>query len=85
MARKRTEITIHQKARICAIKESKKISLSELSQIIRGELDMDLGISTLSEILKKSNAYSRQSLKIHSLLENSLIKWISRMDAINGT
>lgn len=93
MARKRTEITIHQKAKICAIKESKKMSLSELSQIIRRELNLDLGISTLSEILKNkekwencesSNTYSRQSSKIHSLLENSLIEWISRMDAING-
>ena len=26
MARRRTEITIHQKAKICAIKESKKMS-----------------------------------------------------------
>jgi len=69
------------------------MSLSELSLIIRRELDMDLGISTLSEILKNkeklencesSNTYSRQSSQIHSLLKNSLIKWISQMDAING-
>ena len=57
MARKRTGITIHQMAKNCAIKESKKISLSEFSQIIRRKLDMDLGISTLSEILKNKEKW----------------------------
>jgi hypothetical protein len=93
MARKRTEITIYQKAKICAIMKSKKMSLNDLSQIVRRELNCDLGISTLSEILKNkekwenceiSNTFTRQSSKIHSLLEKSLIEWISRMDAING-
>ena len=74
MARKRTEITIHQKAKICAIKESKKMSLSELSQIIRREIDMDLGISTLSEILKNKEKWENR--KAQTLTPDNLRKFI---------
>jgi len=74
MARKKTEITIHQNAKICAIKESKKMSLSELSQIIKREIDMDLGISTLSEILKNKEKWENR--KAQTLTSDNLRKFI---------
>ncbi|MEN2499266.1 MAG: hypothetical protein MHMPM18_005160 [Marteilia pararefringens] len=93
MTRKRTEVTIAQKAKICQMKKQSKFSLKKLQEIVERDMGSKLGISTLSEILKgeskwtendMSNTYSRLLTSKHLLLEKSLIEWISRMNAING-
>ena len=97
MTRKRVEITLYEKSRICDIrKKYKHLTLSEFSGIIRRELSIDVGKSTLSGILKNSKKLdnanntlgisniSRISTKDHNNLEMALYEWINQMNSVNG-
>ena len=93
MTRKRIEVSIGQKAKLCAIKKSSNLKLKELKEIAQRDMGLDLGVSTLSEILKDELKWTNKDVSTrhfrltptnHIILEKSLIEWISRMDSING-
>ena len=92
MPRKRTEVSISQKAKICQIKKT-NLKLTQIKEIVLRDMGLDLGISTISEIVKdeskwqgneSSANYSRLPTSTHNVLKNSLLEWISQIDAANG-
>ena len=90
--RKRTQIPIEIKKKISMMKDSHALmSLTDIHNKIFLENNMDVGISTISEILKKSEKWKQventllvkskvQSGK-HSDLESCLIIWMSKLNA----
>lgn len=79
---------------MCQIKkQNAKMTLKQLQETAKRDLGLEIGISTLSEILKdqakwtqadSSTTYSRMPTSSHIVLEKALIEWIARMDSING-
>ena len=74
-------------------KKNSKLTLDQLKEIAKRDMDLDIGISTLSDILKNDTkwtgtdfptTYSRVPPANHAVLEKSLVEWISRMDSVNG-
>lgn len=92
--RKRTEINVNIKNKICQLKnDNKHLTLAQLQECILNKMGISVGKSTLCDILKTSRRWldietysgSRVSQAKYPELEDALFIWICQVNAINGT
>lgn len=93
MTRKKTEIPLYVKKDICTEKKrAKQHTLASLKTFILNKYSLDIGISTISEILTQNDKwFTRDTREINTRItsprfqkvEDALIIWISQMNSAN--